>query len=424
MKKFSLYFLVIFFILLVSVPGYWLLRGKPAAEVSIIEGRVLGLPEKSYPTLKIALDYIQQGEPEKAISLVWDLYTGGSLQKKFDGAVTDQFPFRMPLIIFAKAVDRQIINLSYRFSDDDVIPADMTSEIYIMLKHDALIVPPGSFDQNIRNNIDHRLANYKDIASRYPDLNIYIYYLETLPYSQYHPLNAYFSNADQGQGFEYFQSNLPEKINLDFMPLDNVEGHLKNYYRTDHHWNVNGILGAYKGIYDLISNDKTDFPRKLSSTTLIPFPDIEFLGSYARKTLYPLKGDDFIGYEAEFPICVIKDQGVPGDYDFRDEYAAGNYPTTAYTDHYGTYFGSQKGLLEYICETQTDRNILIIGDSYTRPLVALIASHYHHTFFVDLRQNIDFTMSDFTQNHTIDDFLIVSDYEVVFMDTDQWMIQP
>ncbi len=424
MKKFSLYFLVIFFILLVSVPGYWLLRGKPAAEVSIIEGRVLGLPEKSYPTLKIALDYIQQGEPEKAISLVWDLYTGGSLQKKFDGAVTDQFPFRMPLIIFAKAVDRQIINLSYRFSDDDVIPADMTSEIYIMLKHDALIVPPGSFDQNIRNNIDHRLANYKDIASRYPDLNIYIYYLETLPYSQYHPLNAYFSNADQGQGFEYFQSNLPEKINLDFMPLDNVEGHLKNYYRTDHHWNVNGILGAYKGIYDLISNDKTDFPRKLSSTTLIPFPDIEFLGSYARKTLYPLKGDDFIGYEAEFPICVIKDQGVPGDYDFRDEYAAGNYPTTAYTDHYGTYFGSQKGLLEYICETQTDRNILIIGDSYTRPLVALIASHYHHTFFVDLRQNTDFTMSDFTQNHTIDDFLIVSDYEVVFMDTDQWMIQP
>jgi len=160
MKKFSPNFLLVFFILLVSVPGYWLLRGKPAAEVSIIEGRVLGLPEKSYPTLKIALDYIQQGEPEKAISLVWDLYTGGSLQKKFDGAVTDQFPFRMPLIMFAKAVDRQIIKLSYRFSNDDVIPADMTSEIYIMLKHDALIVPPGSFDQNIRNNIDLRLANY------------------------------------------------------------------------------------------------------------------------------------------------------------------------------------------------------------------------------------------------------------------------
>jgi len=424
MKKTSPYFLLVFFILLISVPGYWILRGKPSAEVSIIEGRVLGLPEKSYPTLKIALDYIQQGKPDKALALVWDLYTGGSLQKKLDGAATDQFPFRIPLIKFAKAVDHQIIKMSYIMTEDDVIPADMTSDIYIMLKQDALIVPPGSFDQESLKKVDARLENYTKIASTYPNLNIYIYYLETLPFSQYHPLNKYFAKADQGQGFEYFQSKLPENIQLASMPLGGIEGHLKNYYRTDHHWNINGILKAYNGIFDLISKGKEDFPEKLPSTSLITFPEIEFLGSFARKTLYPVKGDVFIGYEADFPDCVVKDQALPGDYDFRDEYAAGNYPTTAYTDHYGAYFGSQKGLLEFICETQTDRNILILGDSYTRPLVALIATHYHQTYFVDLRQNNDFSLSDFTENHTIDDLLIVSDYEVVFMDTDQWMIEP
>jgi len=424
MMRIGRFVIAIFFIILISVPSYWLVRGKPKSEVSIVEGRVLGLPESSYPTLKVALDYIKQGKPEQAFSLVWDLYSSGSLVKKFDGAATDQFPFRLPLIKFSKSFDRQIINLSYIFSSDGVIPADMTSDIYIILNQDALIVTPGTLDEKILSKIDERLANYKEITSKYPDINFYIYYLETLSYSQYHPLNKYFLKSDQGQTFEYFRANLNEQVTLGYLPLEGLHGHLENFYRTDHHWNTSGILKAYDDIYLLISSNYTNIPQKLIPTEMIHFTDIEFLGSYARKTLYPIQGDDFWGFEVDLPNCVVTDQGVVGDYDFRDEYLEGKYSTIPYLDHYGAYFGSQKGLLEYHCETQTDRTILIIGDSYTRPLVALIAAQYKNTYFIDLRQNTDFSMSDFTNNHPIDDFLVVSDYEVVFIDTDQWKIQP
>ena len=424
MKKTNQYVLLIFFIILISVPGFWLLRGKPSSQVSMVEGRVLGLPGSSYPTLKVALDFIKQGEPQKAVALVWDLYIGGSLQKKFDGAATDQFPFRMSLINFAKAVDRGIIKYSYSLSGDEVIPADMTSDIYIMLNKEALILPPDLFDEIAIEKINERLQNYQEIATNYPEINFYIYYLETLPVSQYHPLNKIFPQADEGQSINYFRSKLTDRINLGYMPLKGVDDHLQHYYRTDHHANTAGILEAYRGIYNLLSINYANMPPKLEPSARVTFPDIVFLGTFARRTLYPIQGDEFIGFQADFPTCAVRDNGVVGVYDSRDEYLQGIYPTEPFVDHYGAYFGSQQGLLEYRCEIQTNRNILIVGDSYARPLVNLIANHYKHTFYVDLRQNTDFSLSEFTSSHDIDDFLIVSDYEVVFMDTDQWKIHP
>lgn len=423
-NKANRFVLTLFLILLIFFPTYWLVRGRTSAQVSYVEGRVLGLPESSFPTLKIALEYLQQGKPELAIALVWDLYTGGSLQNKFDGAVTDQFPFRMPLIKFAKFIDRKIIDLTYIFTKDNAIPADMTSDIYIISGQDALILPPGTIDKNGYKKIDERLRNYELISSIYPEINFYIYYLETLPFSPYHPLNKFFFNADQGKAFAYFQANLPDQIELGKMTLDGLSDHLLNYYRTDHHWNTNGILEAYDGIYQLLSSNYDNIPQKLIPSAMIEFPEVEFLGSLARKTLYPVKADALIGFRADFPDCITTDQGIEGVYDHREDYLNGNIPTIPYFDHYGAYFGSQSGLLEYTCETNTDRNILVIGDSYARPLISLIATQYEHTYFIDLRQSPDFALSTFLSNNHVDDILVVSDYQVVFLDTELWTIKP
>jgi hypothetical protein len=300
----------------------------------------------------------------------------------------------------------------------------MNSDIYIDLEQNALFVGPGIFNDDSIHRINKRLTNYKDIANSHPEIDFYIYYLETLAYSEYHPLNKYFTNADQGQSFKYFEANLPSQIELGSMPIYGLEDHIDNFYRTDHHWNTNGIIKAYDGIYNMISSNQESISKQLSPIKIIPFPQIEFLGSYARKTLYPIKGDEFLGIKAAFPKCIISDSQVEGNYDFQKEYAVGNFQTAPFVDHYKAYFGFQKGLLEYQCETETNRNILIIGDSYARPLVPLIGSHYNQTFYVDLRQNEDFSISEFFKSYHADDVLIVSDYEVVFWDTEQWLITP
>lgn len=416
--------MLLFFLIILSVPVYWLTRGQTDPQVSLIEGRILELPEKSYPTLKVALEFIKQGHSEKAVALVWDLFTGGSLQRKFDSAATDQFPVRMPLIQFSKSVDRKIIDLSYAFSEDTVIPADMISDIYYDRDREALFYPPDIFDESSYEKIDQRIANYSEITSLFPELNVFILFHETLSYSPAHPLSEYFPQSDHGQSYAYFKENLGYQTSIGEMLLPSMDTHLEEYYRTDHHWKTEGILKAYDVAYGLISRKFTDISEKLVISDPVSLPGVEFLGSLARKSLYPVRGDEFIIFDANLPECKVADNGVEGDYDYRDDYLAGNYSLNPYTDYYGEFFGTQKGLLEYHCENDTNRNILIIGDSYARPMVALLASHYSHTYFVDLRQDQDFSLTNFLSNHFISDLLIIGDNEVAFLDTDQWYITP
>ena len=63
MNRISKFLLIWFFLIILSVPVYWLTRGQTNPQVSLIEGRVLELQEKSYPTLKVALDFLKQGHP-------------------------------------------------------------------------------------------------------------------------------------------------------------------------------------------------------------------------------------------------------------------------------------------------------------------------------------------------------------------------
>jgi hypothetical protein len=410
--------------LIISVPIYWLTKGNSTPQVSLIEGRLLELPEKSYPTLKIALGYVTEGHPEKAVALVWNLFTGGSLQKKFDSAATDQFPLRMELILFSKSVDRGIINLSYAISNDTIIPADMTSDIYFDRDHQALFYAPETLDDSSFKKIDKRLENYSEIASLYPDINFYLLFHETITYSPTHPLNQYFPRSDNGRSFEYFKENLGDQLDMTAMTLTNMATYLHDYYRTDHHWKNEGILKAYDLGYDLLSRNFVGISDRLKRSELVTLPDVKFIGTLARKSLYPVPGDDFSIFNADLPKCVVTDNGVAGEYDQRDEYLEGNYPLALYSDYYGDFFGSQKGLLEYACPNETDRNILIIGDSHARPFVALFAKHYSQSYFVDLRQTQDFDLSNFFDTHLVKDILIIGDNKVAFLDTELWLITP
>lgn len=422
-KRSSQIILIIFFIILYSAPIYLLFKPSPPSQLSLIEDRVLGLPKKSYPTLKIAIEYIQQDRFDLAFDLVWDLYTEGALQRKVDLAVTDLFPLRMSMILFSKALDRNIIKVSYQFTNDTAIPADMTSGLFIMLDEKVLMYPPATLGKTDQIRIQQKLKNYYELTSAFPEVNFYIYYIETLEFSPLNPLNNFYPKADKGQAFEDFKEDLPEKISVEMLSFESLEEHLRNFYRTDHHWNTNGILKGYDEIYDLLTEKYPNIPDKLVPTEMVTFDDIQFQGTFDRLTLYPIPGDTFTGFKADFPTCEVKEDGIVGQYNSRDKYLQGEYSTLPYVSHYGLYFGTQKGMIEFDCEVNADRNILIIGDSYARPLVSLLASQYKHTFFVDLRQNQDFTLSGFLSQYPVKDILFVGGPNVIFLDNNQWNVK-
>jgi len=425
MKKIFPYLLTLLFIIQVMIPASWLFKGGSSPEESVVEAReAVALKPASSPNLSRAITLIKEGNYWEGAALLFDLYTSSTFVGKFETATSDQFPFRLSIIQFSKALERGIIKLTYFFTPDTVIPADMGRENYFDSENNQIIYPPTPFNQTTRDLIDERITNYKQLIEDHPDQNFYLYYHEILENSAFNPLNAYFVEADKNQSIQYFEEHLPEDLEMQKFMLENMDEHLKYYYRTDHHWTIHGVLRAYEEIHAMLKKDNPDISPILEITDIVEFPDVEFLGSMARESLYPIAGDAFLVEEVEFPPFEMIKSGQLIDDPPRLNYFAGNYSTIPYTNHFNAFYGKVTDLIEYTFNNDSDRNLLIIGSSYRNALDPLLAAHYHKTYCIDLRYYPDFSLSAFLADHPVDDILIVGDDEVALDEVEYWYINP
>ena len=424
MKKFLQYLLVIFFLLLLVIPIHWLLSGD-TSEVSTAEARTMvALAPAENPNLQRAISLFREGNITEAAEILLNLYTSRSFIEKFERATSDQFPLRMEMIQFSRAFDRFVINISYALTQDKVIPADMTNDIYYDKVDNQLLHPLTLFNQTTKENIDTRIQNYTELIQENPELNFYLYYHQLLENSDFHPINIHFSEADRGQSFRYFEGQMPDALNYEKFLLTGMEDHLKYYYRTDHHWNVYGVLRAYDEIYELLRKGYPEISPKLENEGIMAFPEIDFLGRMARITFFPIDGDDFAVELIDIPEHQIIKSGQELEEHSRQIYYEGNYSTIPYINHFNEFYGKVTDLIEYSFDNNSDRNLLMIGSSYRIALDPLLASHYNKTYCIDLRYNTDFSLSEFLEDHKVDDILIIGDNTVAFDDIEYWKINP
>ncbi|MGC9384635.1 MAG: hypothetical protein ACP5D6_08570 [Kosmotogaceae bacterium] len=423
MKKIYQFVLTIFFVINLAVPISWIIRSDETQNVSVVEARNLeALQPAATPNLQRVIGLINSGNYFDAGKILLNLYMNASFVEKFERATSDQFPYRMLIIESSKILDRWIIKLVYSFTEDSTYPADMTSDIYYDIENNQLLDPLNIFDTNSIRNINLRIENYKNLINAHPDLNFYLYYHQNIEDSEFHPLSPYFANADNGQSINYFEDRLPDGLILKKFMLTDMNDHMKYYYRTDHHWNVNGILRAYRDIYTMLSMNYPEISPILDHNQIINYPDIEFLGRMARLTLFPIEGDNFSTEIVDFPPHEIKIDGQEINEMPRVKYLKGNYSKNPYINHYNEFYGNVSGIVEYTFKNNSNRNLLIIGSSYRYALDPLLASHYNKTYCVDLRSYTDFSLSDFLETHNIDDFLIVGENSVLFQDIEYWSI--
>lgn len=344
------------------------------------------------------------------------------LPLQIDGAASDQFPFRFNLIKIAKSVDRNIINLAYLLHDDPATPADFQSGYYYMRDRSAIIAAPARFNETTKAEIDQRVKNYQWMVSEYPHINFYAFYIEQLQYSPLNPMNQYFIDSDCGQSLDYFIQHKPVQLVFEAFRGDSLKDYHTKFYKSDGHWNARGALLAWEMIAKLLEINNPTTSAEVQDLDIINFPDVEFLGSYARTTLYPIQADTFDGLVNHVSYKVIKD-GQSFIYGNSSQYLQGNYSTNEFANHYGEYFGYDFAFLEFVFDEKNEHNLLVIGDSFDNAILPLIASHYDHTYSVDLRWYLDFSLGEFLSNHTVDDILIIGDYSAV-LGSEKWIVNP
>lgn len=416
---------IIFMLMIFSIPLLWLILGNNPQERSVIEARNLKKFSLEGLGFKAAYMEVISGNTNQAAVLLSDLLEERSLQTQLEKAASDQFPLRISAIKTAKAIDRWAINLVYRYLPDLMLPADMQADtgLFIYRDESGFIFSPKRINEEIKSEINNRIDNYTQIINTYPKINFYLYYIERITYSQHNPMNQYFYDADKGQALAYFEKNRPEKLVLGKLILNSYDDYLNYYFRTDHHWNIHGALVAYQGIYQLLEANLPETSTPGAFTKISTLPDVLFLGSSARTSMYPIKGEEFEIIDFNLPPFKTILNGQEISYSKSAQYLAGDYSKEPYINHYGEYFGYDQPMIEFVFDNQSDRQLLIISNSFDNPRLPLVASHYAHTYSVNLLLNENFSLSNFLSQNLVDDILIVGENDVAFSSED-WLIKP
>lgn len=209
---------------------------------------------------------------------------------------------------------------------------------------------------------------------------------------------------DQNKVLDYYYSRLNTN-NIDLRgAFENAKEDTALYYKYDHHWTSDAAYIAYREYCDKkgfepISKDKFEIDEVDG-----------FFGTIYSKLNYKFDNGDIIKiYENKNSELQVSYDGKSSDSLFDMSYANKK-------DKYSIFLSNLHSFIEITNEkAQTDRELVVIKDSYANCLVPFLAEHYKRTYVFDPR-SYKGSISDFVKEHKAVDVLMV--YNLNTIDTD------
>lgn len=248
--------------------------------------------------------------------------------------------------------------------------------------------------ESVRDEYDVKIANINETAAKYPDTEFYAYYLE-----MDHDMN--FETGIKTGIYDYLRENLTLPADhVARLEINSFEEFTRCFYRTDHHWNLEGSYRGYRETAALLG---------VTEPLLEPTAR-ECLGTWSGTKAAGSGIDNFTEefwvYRYEFPPMWLQVNGATGDYGNQ----SGNQAS------YGDFYGWDNGEVIVHTERPERENLLLIGNSYDNAILKLLASHFNETYAIDLRYyknyaGKDFSFSEFMDQHKIDKVLLIGDVD-------------
>jgi len=298
--------------------------------------------------------------------------------------------------LFDKKIYFDLLNKTYypagKNSDGEYIYKN--KEHYILQNN----LPTDELDKRINEQIS--FFNNLNID----DINIFI------PYRfEYTDIDnsIYFRNLNQYSN--KFKKEINENISISEFSVKNIEEYLKYFYKTDHHYNMNGAYESYKTIMKMLN--------KKPKEAKIVGHDIKYYGSMARSSYSDEIYDSFYTLDVELPkhsVLVNKEKNE----NHKPKKILKN--KHQFYDHYVGYFNGLFGSVDYDFYNPKEENLLIIQDSYGWQIDELIASHYNKTYVIDIRhdeyENGKFYIKQFMKKNKIKKVLFLYEAGSIFFD--------
>ncbi len=269
---------------------------------------------------------------------------------------------------------------------------------------------PAEKNDTLRPVMKNQIAKLNALAAARDDVNWYVFPVTCIEDTKL--AAEIFPAESKNELFETFISSLDDTIQTGYVKIDKIEDKVKKYYMTDHHWNVHGYLEAYHSLIAMLKNNYSDL-GDIRKARVYTFDKIKYYGSNALAVSSYKINDVYAVADFSLPEHLLKiNTDVPyGSTKTLEEnlaiYLAGNYNTEKGYSHYIQFYRIPN-YIEYPANN-TGRNLLFIGDSYSPPLLEVIASYFDKTFvrYVDSNIPPDLDYNKYIEENGITDVIVL-----------------
>jgi len=285
----------------------------------------------------------------------------GRFQKKYEKYLSDQFPARDLWV-------RLQTGTEIAFGKKEANGVFFGKDGYLLEKYTEPDIDNKRVDKNI-----NALKKFVKQASKVSNVKVMMVPSKTYTLDNMCPPFAETYNEEIF--YNKLEKSLPEDV---IVPVyDILHKHNEEYifYRTDHHWTVQGAWYGYSayldscGISQDIAESKKNF-EKISD---------DFLGTTHSKINIYTKKDELNIYEPQRQMKVVYNMGEKTEDTFYQK------EFLKKKDKYSVFFGGNQALLEISGGAKNKRTLLVIKDSFANCMVPFLAEDYGKVIVADLR---------------------------------------
>lgn len=289
-----------------------------------------------------------------------------AIKTRLENEITNSFPFYNSLNGLYQNFNYYMNSFFYK-----EVPLKTNSDneyIFYNKENDFYYLENQYSKDELDKRLDMQVKMFNKLANL--DIDMYLYFPTRYELTKLkdNNLNSY---------VDIFKDKLSSKIKVANMDITSLEQYKNYFYKTDHHWNMNGALAGYYDIMDILGKVPVD------NLEVVNKRERKFYGSMAKSVLnnktydYILDVDKKLDYDVlvngKQASEVFKPRQIRLDRDY------------LYYDYYVQYFNGQYGEICYDYHKDNEENLLILSDSYAWQIDYLIASSFNKTYVVNLR---------------------------------------
>lgn len=325
-------------------------------------------------------------------------FLSGDLQNAFEDFLSENIPAKGVALLTNAAVQRSAIEASNVLFNWPCYPSFYSSTIGVDALHDRLFELPTNATDYAKQAIGKRAQAMTTFAERHADLRTFVYIAPDAGKVDDGPAVPLMSNPETYSWIcEEFLSNKGDAL-LWIDGQVSEEDILKWWYKTDHHWNTLGAFDAYIRIAKALGFGEELLEPSGAQTIEQP----RFYGASARVGLdgdyYDEVTELLFDSFPEYAVAIDGKEVAESEL-FETDLDAITWQSNQFANRYTELYHTDFATIE-ITNPASDSNkgLLIVGDSYTNCMERFLAAHYKTTYVFDPR-NTSTTLDEFLAEH-------------------------